>query len=99
MKGLRAVPKHKNVKLSGKDKTALRDCIFARDKGQCVICKRPAKAWHHQPFGSDKSDELEKGVALCTQCHTDLHSHPKLGSIYQRLVKDYLCSLYGEGQG
>lgn len=87
--------KKKRIKLNGKEKTKLREKIFERDKNKCVICGAMAEDWHHQPFGADKSDELEKGVALCHGCHMDLHSHPKLGKIYHELVEDYLNGLYG----
>lgn len=90
------LPKPKIVKLKGKAKSDLRDAIFERDGYSCVICHYKATEWHHQPYGAYKSDELEKGVALCTTCHDDLHKHPKLGPIYYQLVEDYLTKLYGE---
>lgn len=89
------IPKHRNIRLHGQAKSDLRDAIFERDNYSCVICHHKATEWHHQPFGSSKSDEINKGVALCKQCHTDLHSHPKLGSIYQKLVQEYLEGIYG----
>lgn len=98
MKGLRAQPKQKNVHLSLREKMMLRRAIFERDHKCCVICGKKAEHWHHQPFGADKSDELSKGVALCAMCHHILHNDPNRGQMYEKIVKDYLRSLYGGGK-
>jgi len=90
------LPKPKIVKLKGKEKEELRNAIFKRDGYRCVICKRPCTDWHHAKRGCNRSDELSCSVSLCRQCHQDLHSHPKLGTIYNKLVNDYLEELYGK---
>lgn len=89
------LPKKKRIKLSVGQKIALRKAIFERDHNNCVICGKKAEHWHHHPFGSAKSDEINKGVALCGDCHNKLHNDPKLCSKYQKIVSDYLEKLYG----
>lgn len=83
-------PKHKRVILDGAEKSELRDKIFERDDNHCIICGDRAEEWHHVKRGCNRSDEIDCGVALCHQCHTDLHSNPRLCKKYKELTIEYL---------
>lgn len=96
MKGLTAQPKKNVVHLGSAAKKTLRKKIFNRDHDCCVVCGKKAEQWHHEPFGADKSDEPEKGVALCAMCHHILHNDPNKGKEYEAKVIAYLWTLYGD---
>ena len=86
--------KTKRVRLRGKAKHELRQAIFERDGYRCVICGNVGEEWHHSPYGINKQDLIECGVALCSSCHRELHSG-KNSLPYNRIVKKYLKKLYG----
>lgn len=72
--------------------------IYERDGGHCILCDRyvdrDAK-FHHEPPGSYRSDEIEKGVLLCTECHDKRHNS-KYAEEYRQLIVLYLRRFYGE---
>ena len=53
-------------------RAAFREAVFARDRGQCVTCGKPAVDAHHitdrnlLPHGGYV---VENGIALCAACH------------------------------
>lgn len=90
------IAKNKRVRLKGKALSKLNSSIYKRDGGICVICGRfvmPGTKYHHEPCGARKSDEIEKGVVLCNDCHYERH----FGKVkeYRRKVEEYLEGLYG----
>lgn len=85
--------KTKRVKLRGKPKHELRQAIFDRDQ-YCIVCGDPINNdWHHEPCGSGKSDEIEKGVRLCKKCHYKRHNGPGSAEV-KRYCQIYLERLY-----
>lgn len=95
MAELRAIPKKKRIKLSVGQKIALRKAIFERDHNNCVVCGKKAEHWHHEPCGSNKTDRIETGVALCAECHNIRHSDPKRSPLWKKIIVEYLRRLYG----
>lgn len=71
-----SLTKEKRVKLRDKALKELNNEIFKRDDYKCVICSRfvsSQEKFHHEPCGSKKSDEINKGVVLCYECHQERH--------------------------
>lgn len=90
------IAKDKRIRLKGKALAKLNSDIYERDGGVCIICGRfvmPGTKFHHEPCGSRKSDEIEKGVLLCGGCHHQRHFGEV--KVYRRKVKAYLEGLYG----
>jgi len=88
--------KPKRVRLKGKALSNLNRAIHNRDHNQCVICGAwvdPAKKFHHEPCGINKSDEEQKGVVLCDICHHIRHNGPKSAVIRDK-IRDYLRKHY-----
>ena len=81
------------IRLRGKDLRVLVAKVFERDNHECVVCG----AWvesgikpHHEPCGAGrKSDELNKMVLLCNQCHYERH-HGKNLNLYREKIENYL---------
>ena len=73
------------------------DDIYARDGGRCVRCGRPIAygvKYHHEPCGIYRSDEENKVVMLCEECHYIRH-HVSPAKVQPDCVA-YLQGLYGE---
>lgn len=88
--------KVKRVRLRGKKLKQLNSKIFERDGHKCVVCGRWVAVgfkFHHEPCGSDKSDEVEKGVVLCPECHFMRHNGKNSQEIREKILA-YLKRLY-----
>lgn len=84
--------KEKRVKLKGKALRELNDAIHDRDHNQCVICGRwvdIGEKFHHEPCGSRKSDEINKGVTLCGDCHFKRHFSKECNQVKGK-IESYL---------
>jgi 5-methylcytosine-specific restriction endonuclease McrA len=92
------IRKTKRMKLTGKILRNLYDKIYLRDGGRCVNCGAEIEyglKFHHEPCGSYKSDEPEKLVMLCPECHYERHNTWRSEKIREKCVA-YLQDLYGE---
>ena len=90
--------KPKRVKLKGKKLKVLYNHIYARDGGRCTVCGRPIEygvKFHHEPCGCDRSDEENKVLMLCAECHYKRHHTGELAEM-REACREYLRSLYGE---
>ena len=90
--------KSKRVRLKGRALSRLNSAIHTRDHDRCVVCGawvHPSVKFHHEPCGVDKSDEIEKGVVLCRECHFERHNGKNSQEIRKKIV-DYLKGLYGK---
>ena len=88
--------KAKRIRLHGKALYQLNRAIHERDNNSCIICGHWVDAgvkFHHYPFGSgNKSDEIEKGVTLCLDCHGKAHGAG--GAAINERCAAYLARLY-----
>ncbi len=88
--------KTKCVRLKGKKLSDLNRAIHIRDHNQCVVCGawvNPAKKFHHEPCGINRSDEIGKGVVLCDICHFQRHNGKNSGEIREK-IREYLRKCY-----
>lgn len=95
------IKKTKHIRLHGPALRALNAAIHQRDGDHCIICGkyvRPGEKFHHEPPGADKSDEIEKGVTLCFDCHAARHFGANSTLIRAQIVA-YLRKLYGGKNG
>lgn len=95
------LPKTKRVRLRGTDLEELNRAIHTRDGHNCIICGAYVpigEKFHHEPQGADKSDEIEKGVLLCFDCHQTRHFGKDSQQVRGKIV-EYLARLYGETAG
>lgn len=93
--------KKKRVRLKRAELEELNRAIHTRDGHNCIICGAyvPIGAkFHHEPQGADKSDEIEKGVLLCFNCHQIRHFGKDSQTVREKII-DYLARLYGETAG
>lgn len=93
------IPKNKRVRLTGKRASEFHRKIYVRDRGKCIYCGKPVPygiKHHHEPCGPYKSDEEEKAVMLCNDCHYQRHNSPKTSKAIERYCVKYLRELYGE---
>lgn len=91
-----SLQKTKRVRLKGKALRDLNNAIFDRDCDKCVICGRwvsRQEKFHHEPAGALKSDEIDKGVVLCMDCHRQRH-HTEGCNVIKAKVINYLKSIY-----
>lgn len=89
--------KANRVKLKGKALKELNDAIHQRDLDCCIVCGSwvdRGEKFHHEPPAALKSDEMEKGVTLCYQCHHERH-HGKNAAEIKAKCEEYLERLYG----
>ena len=92
--------KERRVRLKGKDLKRLNQDIFERDNHKCVACGHWVEegvTFHHEPTGAKKSDEINKGVVLCGDCHFKRHFTGE-GCKVRKKVVEYLDRLYGQEQ-
>lgn len=54
----------------------------------------PGEKFHHEHNGI-KSDQIEYGVLLCMDCHTERHHGKKCNDV-KEYCRKYLINLYGE---
>ena len=95
------IPKNKRVRLKRAELEELNRAIHKRDGDRCILCGAyvPIGAkFHHEPQGADKSDEMEKGVTLCFDCHQIRHFGKDSQQVRGKIV-EYLARLYGETAG
>lgn len=88
--------KDKRIKLKGEKLQQLNQDIFDRDNNKCVVCGHfvsSEEKFHHEPCGNKKSDEINKGVVLCMECHFERHFGKSCLEI-KREVLSYLRNLY-----
>ena len=86
------IGKTKRIRLKGKKLRELNAAIHERDGHCCIICGRyvdPGEKFHHEPCGAEKSDEIDKGVLLCFDCHKERHFGPKSKEIKTK-IEEYL---------
>lgn len=71
--------------------------IHQRDQHKCIYCGNrvdPGEKFHHEHNGI-KSDQIEYGVLLCMDCHTERHHGKKCNDV-KEYCRKYLINLYGE---
>lgn len=91
------IKKTKRVRLHGPALRALNAAIHERDGNCCVVCGKyvlPGEKFHHEPPGANKSDEIEKGVTLCFDCHAARHFGADCMAVRLKIL-EYLDLLYG----
>lgn len=80
-------------RLHGKELRLLVAQVFERDNHECVVCGRWVEDGikpHHEPCGAGrKSDELNKMVLLCNECHFERH-HGKHSRDVEKIIEQYL---------
>lgn len=93
-------PKATKVKLKGKKLKALNEEVYKRDQGCCAICgievERGVKM-HHEPQGALKSDEIDKVMLLCNECHYQRHHTDKCNELKYECI-EYLEKKAGKEQ-
>lgn len=75
----------------------LNERIHQRDQHKCIYCGDrvdPGEKFHHEHNGI-KSDQIEYGVLLCMDCHTERHHGKKCNDV-KEYCRKYLINLYGE---
>lgn len=86
--------KSKQVRLRGEALRGLVDAVYERDQHKCVVCGRWVEDGHkphHEPPGAGrKSDELDKMVLLCDECHYKRH-HAGDAGIVRDKIERYLA--------
>lgn len=91
------LPKTKIIRLKGQKLAKLNERIHQRDQHKCIYCGNrvdPGKKFHHEHNGI-KSDQIEYGVLLCMDCHTERHHGKKCNDV-KEYCRKYLINLYGE---
>lgn len=71
--------------------------LHQRDQHKCIYCGNrvdPGEKFHHEHNGI-KSDQIEYGVLLCMDCHTERHHGKKCNDV-KEYCRKYLINLYGE---
>lgn len=89
------LPKVTDVTVS--DFAKLNERIHQRDQHKCIYCGNrvdPGEKFHHEHNGI-KSDQIEYGVLLCMDCHTERHHGKKCNDV-KEYCRKYLINLYGE---
>lgn len=76
------IPKTKIIRLKGQKLAKLNERMHQREK------------FHHEHNGI-KSDQIEYGVLLCMDCHTERHHGKKCNDV-KEYCRKYLINLYGE---
>lgn len=91
------IPKTKIIRLKGQKLAKLNERIHQRDQHKCIYCGNrvdPCEKFHHEHNGI-KSDQIEYGVLLCMDCHTERHHGKKCNDV-KEYCRKYLINLYGE---
>lgn len=81
----------------GQKLAKLNERIHQRDQHKCIYCGDrvdPGEKFHHEHNGI-KSDQIEYGVLLCMDCHTERHHGKKCNDV-KEYCRKYLINLYGE---
>lgn len=74
---------------------------YAREQ-PCIVCESRQVDMHHFPQGRARTDNMDKVVPLCRECHTGYHENPlKFMHDYKTKIFDYFYRLifliWGEG--
>lgn len=80
--------KTKVIRLKGQKLAKLNETIHQRDQHKCIYCGNrvdPGEKFHHEHNGI-KSDQIEYGVLLCMDCHTERHHGKKCNMANQFTV-------------
>lgn len=83
--------------IKGQKLAKLNERIHQRDQHKCIYCGDrvdPGEKFHHEHNGI-KSDQIEYGVLLCMDCHTERHHGKKCNDV-KEYCRKYLINLYGE---
>lgn len=91
------IPKTKIIRLKGQKLAKLNERIHQLDQHKCIYCGDrvdPGEKFHHEHNGI-KSDQIEYGVLLCMDCHTERHHGKKCNDV-KEYCRKYLINLYGE---
>ena len=91
------IPKTKIIRLKGQKLAKLNERIHQRDQHKCIYCGDrvdPGEKFHHEHNGI-KSDQIEYGVLLCMDYHTERHHGKKCNDV-KEYCRKYLINLYGE---
>lgn len=74
----------------------VKEVVYARDFGLCVVCHRPGIPNAHYKRRSQGGLGIEQNVVtLCQDCHTDFDNGYKRLEIGE-YIKNYLQSYYGD---
>ena len=95
------ISKQKNIRLRGKALRELCERVWERDKYRCIICGKYIGYGykpHHVFQAANKSDEEEKMVTLCNECHYECHHGFNIKGNKQKCL-DYLNKIYGNDKG
>jgi hypothetical protein len=56
---------------------AVRDEVFARDRGRCIRCGSPGGQVHHRQPRRIGGHGKENLALACATCHEHFHAHPR----------------------
>lgn len=74
--------------------------IIQKDTSKCAICGQKKKLdWHHVRCGNQSREKSEKWglmLALCRNCHINLHSSGALKLKWQKIAQEKFTALYGD---
>lgn len=73
---------------------SVEDAVYARQDGKCLLCGGKIERYHHViPVHLGGSENIDNRVGLCSNCHNDVHTKPKvttkLSKEHSGLVKQY----------
>lgn len=67
-------------------KAAVKQAVWERDGGRCIICGRPGNPWCHYISRAQGGLGIEQNiVTLCDKCHNDFDQSAK-----RRRMKEYI---------
>lgn len=73
---------------------AVKQAVYIRDNGRCVLCGRPGDPWCHIVPRSQGGLGKEENVAtLCADCHMAYDQGPHRKALYARMVA-YMKGFY-----
>ena len=85
------ISKNKPVRLKGEALRNLVAQVYERDQHKCVVCFRwvpDGHKPHHEPCGAGrKSDEIEKMVLLCDECHYQRHHGKNAAEVKDKIER------------
>lgn len=94
---LKKYKKCNSILFKGQKLAKLNERIHQRDQHKCIYCGNrvdPGEKFHHEHNGI-KSDQIEYGVLLCMDCHTERQQGKKCNDV-KEYCRKYLINLYGE---
>ncbi len=73
---------------------SVKDRVYERDKGRCILCGRPGVPNAHFIARSQSGLGIEQNVVtLCPDCHADYDQSP-LRKEYREMIRAYLRRQY-----